>query len=228
MPNRNFRPRQSRSRNKGTSETNNLLKRLVLINEQQSNKDVPTAVDVPRLRIKRQKIYTFSQSQDLASLGFSSTAPVSYAFAFSLSMLGNSSSFTSLFDQYRIMQVNCEFFPEIAQSSVSTSTYPPIYSVIDYDDNSLITIAQALQYDTLQVCTAGTYFQRTFVPKASMNVYSGITAGSYASTPTSLWMDIASPGVSYFGLKVCVDVASAASTFARVNAHYIIQFRNTR
>jgi len=187
----------------------------------------PAVRDVVLPRIKREKIYSFVGSTSL-TLNSSTTVETDVSYQFNLQALGNATSFEAVFDQYRIIGIKASFFPETAPASSTTgiNNVPPIYTVIDYDDNNTTIITNLLQYDTLKVAPYNAVFERSLTPRMALAAYSGAFT-SYASGSSRMWIDCNSPTVSYYGLKVGIPVTSFVFSWT-VITEYTIQFRNTR
>jgi hypothetical protein len=138
--------------------------------------------------------------------------------------LPDSASLTPDWDQYKIVQVRLSFYPTFVDTS-ATVNYPPIHTVIDYDDSTAVAQAQLNEYSTLMVSNSGTYFERIINPQFAIAAYSGAFT-SFA--PKKGWVDVASPSVQHYGLKYAMLAAGAANAVWTVTAHYTVSFRNTR
>jgi hypothetical protein len=180
--------------------------------------------DVPRIRLRKNRVYTFERSVLAATL----TAPTSIdtigAYAFTLGTLPNYTDFTNLFDQYRIAQVVVTFQPS---SPINTAS--PLYTVIDYDDaNALSGINDFLQYDTLEISQSGTWHERVINPVCSIPAYAGATPTGSMLAKAEQWSDVAYYTNSYYGLKFIWPAFTGAQGAYSVLVHYILQFRNSR
>ena len=133
------------------------------------------------------------------------TSHTTGAFVFALSDMPNYTEFTGLFDKYKITGIKAVFLPRITNVNHSdvTSTFtevPPIYTAIDYDDATIPgSVTDLEQYNTFKVHWEVKPFSLYFKPQIAIAAYSG-TFTSYASA-NNLWIDAASPGVQYYGLK---------------------------
>lgn len=182
----------------------------------------PLVEDVVVPPVRRQKVYTFEQSFTSTAVG-NSVAEFDEAITFSLSSLGNAAAFESIFDQYRIVAARVQFIPNNARGLTGATS--PIYTVIDYDDASIVPITSLVQYDTLKVSPAGGTFVRELRPKIAVSTYSG--AFTSFGTSSTMWLDCASPNVLYYGVKLGIPAATnPASWFIICNVQ--IQFRNPR
>jgi len=169
--------------------------------------------------------YTIIQQVDSSTpfITSSTTVPVFASSAFSLSQLDQVTSFTNLFDQYRIDEIECWLTPE---SSSSLTVSGEMLSVIDYDDNAVLPSFNAgLDYQNVVVSTSNIGHYRRFTPHIAAAAYSG-TFTSYLNV-TSPWIDCSSTGVFHYGLKAATQVAGAVvNTFLRIR--FRVSFRNLR
>jgi len=216
------RPRKK----EGMSSLAPLMKELIAISRQQTIKDAPEVPDVMPMRIRRHDIHNFHRGVDLGFITPSVTLETFTSYTFILSNLPDSTEFTSLFDQYRIMQVRVIFSPLFTDTS-ATVAYPPIYTAIDYDDTNSVTGSQINEYDSVQFNTTGIYFERVFNPRVALAAYSGAFT-SFGQPKAGFWIDCASPGVIHYGLKTVMPVAGAANQVWSVRAHVHLQFRESR
>jgi len=181
--------------------------------------------------VSRNKSYLFTESFGGPSVSYALGTGNGGTISFTLNSLLNVSSYSSLFDQYRIIYAKVKFFPTDSLP-VSTGSgaagYPPIYTVLDYDDSIIANTNDLSQYGTLQVVQMGQYFERTLTPLATQVVYNGALATSSANLPSSTWIDIASPNVTYYGVKFAVPPGPAVQLGWTTIVTLHVQFRNTR
>jgi hypothetical protein len=201
-----------------------LLKQLIDLNKQQSVKDIPDVPDTVWPSLKRDKVYSFVRKVDLGILTPSVTVETDGTFTFSLSSLPDSTEFTSLFDNYRIYAVKLNFMPLFTDTS-ATVAYPPIITAIDYDDATTTTLAQLEEYDSSLRSYTGQFFQRVLKPRIAVAGYGGAFTQFAQLRP---WVDCASPGVIWYGLKFALPISGAANNVWNVNADYFVQFKQTR
>lgn len=239
--NRN-RNRRSNRRQKGAAQQGPLLQavremskginRLTVVTQ---DKSPPVRPDInPMMISSRQKVYTFQRSINGGILT-ATNLPTLGAYSFTLGTLPSYTDFTSLFDQYRIIQVQIKFTPLLAANgfgpATTSTTLPTLYTAIDYDDSTTPAAVDDLrQYDTLEVSPYNVYTQRTFQPRAALALYSGVFT-SFGQTSPGQWIDAGSPNVQYYGLKYAitpVTVASGAYPIFQVDANIILQCRNTQ
>jgi hypothetical protein len=184
---------------------------------------IPVVPDVPRIRIKHDKVYSFEQSIDTTVVG-SATLETDTVLTFYLSLFGNSGAFQTAFDTYRILQVVIQFIPQGGAPSTSV----PIYTAIDYDDTATTALSSLLEYDTLQSNPSGTYFQRILNPRIAVAAYAGSSFSGYAQGK-AMWIDCNSPATQHYGLKVAIPPSSSLTppTYQIVSTA-LFQFKNVR
>jgi len=177
----------------------NELRKLNLAEHSQIKAGIPEVRDVGKIVVSRQQITTFQRTYTGPTIIPSTTVDFAGALSFALNSLPNYTEFTALFDQYRIIQAVVRFVPT---SQVSTST--PLLTVLDYDDASVPSaVTDVQQYATLQITESGGYCERVLNPHPATAMYSGAftSFGSPSGGPRGPWIDSASPGVLYYGLK---------------------------
>jgi hypothetical protein len=179
----------------------------------------PSVRDVILPRVKKNKVYTFMQSTQ-TQVSSTTGTETDGSLSFSLSSLGNASSFAAIFDTYRIVGVRVQFIPETGIISL-----PSVYTVIDYDDSSATALSALVEYDTLKVAPPGAFFERSLVPRIAVAAYSGAFT-SFAQM-SNQWIDCGSTGVVFYGLKYALTATTAVATY-QILTTYTIQFRNPR
>jgi len=201
------------------------------LEQNDSGTRLPSQRDVQPLKMPRQDTVMFTRS----FTGSQITTPPAAGLAgfnqynFRLSNFPDYVEFTSLFDAYRIVQVELTFIPIAGAATANVGGYyGEIYSVIDYDDsNTLGTISAAQEYNTLQVNVAGKMFTRVLNPRIAIASFSGAFT-SYAQL-NNAWIDAASPDVYHYGLKVAIAPSTGTSVpLYNVNIKAHIQCKNTR
>lgn len=130
-----------------------------------------------------------------------------------LSLAGNLSAYTALFDQYRIVAIVITLTPTINMNAiVATSVYMPrLYTCIDYDDATAPGSVNAIQqYDSCIVSPPFSAITRIIKPCMALAAYSG-TFSSYANV-SDQWIDMASPSVQHYGMKYAVEPGTSGQT----------------
>jgi hypothetical protein len=102
-----------------------------------------------------------------------------------------------------------------------------LWIAADHDDVTVWTSSsQAFQYQ--DVVHVGFNESKTFVvkPRVAMAAYNGTFVG-YANMPEDTWLDCATANVQHYGIKYCVQAASAstAGTSWKVFFRYFVEFR---
>jgi len=146
---------------------------------------------------------------------------VSYAgLTFALSDFGAAATLATVFDQYRIDQL--EVWIE-STSANATISFPDLYTAVDLDDGNvpvaLGNVADKL--GSLVGALPGGHYHK-WKPHIAVATYSG--AFTSYSNQLATWIDCASPNVQHFGLKTAMQ--SNGSGYA-VNAvvRAVISFR---
>lgn len=224
-----------RSRKTGNNQSQ--LKRNLDLNTQDAHLRESTADSLtwnlssgayPRFgRISRFDNSTFNVIQMSAPVTLfttSVTVPSNGVYSFTATnSVSQFSSWSAVFDQYRFMEVEVWVTCE-AQPSVIFNGSQNLYSVIDYDDASgLSTVAGALAYSNVIAAPLSNGQYRKFKPHIAVAAYSGaFTSFKNEKAP---WIDVASPNVQHYGLKVVSDVTAAAVPIKMFSRTWI-QFRN--
>lgn len=185
---------------------------------------IETVPDVPRIRLKKNKVYTFTKSFVYGTLVPTATLDSFAALAFSLDQCTGYTDIVNLFDQYRLVQAIVKIVPNQA------SFDHPIYTAIDYDDAAQpASVAAMLQYDTLRIQDAKTVIERVVNPCAPTEVYNSSLQTGYAPK-WGVWIDSAYPGVTHFGLKVLTPAIPGTTTSlfnnSSINIELVIQGRS--
>jgi subtilisin family serine protease len=225
--NRSNKPNQNRAQAVRKDDQAN-MRALLSYERAQSGLVLPNIPDIPRMRLK-DKVYTFSRSTNLGQIGTTAASVPSFgAIYLPLSGFPNSSEFTTLFDRYRIVQLQVEFLPVSGPSALVANQYGNLTTVIDLDDSTPPTSEdQLLQYENRQITVYGRLHSRVWTPKFALAAYAG-TFTSYASSTPNQWVDVASPDVNYYGLKWSIGPSSATGNQYNVRATAVLQFKEVR
>lgn len=148
------------------------------------------------------------------------------SFNFTLSDVNDAASLASVFDQYRIKMVEVLFIPGQNAQTSATGATGIFTSVIDYDDDNVLTSApQAMDYSSAITTSGYEEQRRVFKPHVALAVYNGAFTG-YANQADQ-WLDCADTGVRHYGVKTSWTGTPAVSVIS-VIAKYHLQFRNIR
>lgn len=207
----------------------NAVKDLTVLTQDRGLPDRPDRKPMPMPR--RNPVYTFTRSVSKGKITATNAETVT-AYSFALSDLPSYTDFTSLFDEYRIVQVILEFIPVTTSFGPSTSAtdLPSVHTVIDYDDSTAPASIDTLrQFGTHQIVANQVYFKRVLSPRCTVATYSGAFT-SYSLSPVSQWRDSVSPGILHYGVKVGtspVTTVSGSYVLYNIEATYTIQCRST-
>lgn len=151
---------------------------------------------------------------------------------FQLSDLPQSASFASLFDAYKISKVVVSFEPiQNMMGSASLSTpanniSEPLTTVIDRDDNNLLTaMSQYEEYESYKRTPGYKKHVRTLVPAVAASVYKSTGTTIAYQQKYKQWIDMADTNVPHYGIKFLVPTLSVAANnyrcgwFVRVKAY---------
>lgn len=132
----------------------------------------------------------------------------------------------TVFDAYRIEEVQVTVTPTYTVGVVGMVLMPNITTVIDYDDVNAITLAQMREFSNNTVTTNQTVV-RSFVPHVNMD--SSAIAAAY-SVPAP-WIDAASTTIPHYGFKSGIDATVAGQTVVQeytVAVRCRVSFRTSR
>jgi len=182
----------------------------------------PREPDVNTMHVSKRQTCVLTSVYDSVTVVTGSAAIQQYGLSFSLSQFGNAVGFTSVFDQYRCLQLQAVFLPLVP---VQNGAGAIIYTVIDYDDANTITISQADAYASEMIVQAGTYFERTWTPHVADALYSGSAFTAYGNR-TSPWIDSGSSNVQHYGLKIIVTSVGSVINLYQLKISAVWQFRS--
>jgi len=129
---------------------------------------------------------------------------------FTLSIMGNYAAFTSLFDQYHIMTIECWLEP--ATPSQTNVAYAELASAVDLDDaNTPTTISSVADHPGALLAQGSSGRYHKWVPHIATASYSG--AFTSFQNERSTWIDSASPSVQHYGFKVAAAQTSVATAY---------------
>lgn len=209
---------QQRVQNKELAD----LGEIIQLQKQQIRFGIPNTPDIEFPVVDRSKPHTFVVGYQVGTISGSSSAPATGAYSFMLSQFPSAGLFSQLFDRYRIMAVNVQFQPN--SGGIPPTSGGPLITAIDYDDTNTPT-GELQQRDTAMQVPNGTYFERTLQPRIAAAAYSGAFS-SYANLPANTWLDTASAGVQYYGLKYYLPIQSGNASLYTVTARIMVQFKN--
>ncbi len=182
---------------------------------------------IPREISSANRIFNVTASyESLNVITTSTTLNSNTSFSFILNSINQVASYTALFDQYRIMEVEARFIPRSANFSAIPYSQGLLTSVIDYDDASVVsTPAAALDYQSQLTVPVGQPFVRRFKPHIAVAAYNGSFGGF--SNAADVWIDAASPDVQHYGMKLVATPTNTAVGYDMIVKLWC-QFRNVR
>jgi len=182
----------------------------------EENKPVGNEGNVPWMKqmvSRNVEIHTVETTTNAAFLTTSAVGANTYSgFYFTISMVNDFSSFSALFDQYKINLIEVLIEPQVSEVTTVATDVGEYYSVVDIDDATAPTVLADMGSYPSVVQTRGTqsHYHR-WVPTVAVAVYSGAFT-SFAAT-TSMWLDCGSSSIQHYGLKGGSGPASVAQTY---------------
>lgn len=148
----------------------------------------------------------------------SSTVPIGYAFNLPLNALSGFASYTVLFDQYRIEQIEVWLEP-----SVVASLQASLVTVVDVDDsNTPTSFGQVGDHQGALIGPSNMGRYHCWKPHMAVAAYSG--AFTSYSNQVAGWIDCASPAVQHYGFKSWCTLTNTAIAF-NVTYRAVVSFR---
>jgi hypothetical protein len=156
-----------------------------------------------------------------------------YGVSFTLNDVPNTSEFTSMFDQWRIYEVEVHLIPRNNVTTTGTTpsdTATYVVSWLDFDNIAFISagITDGLQSRTLELHSSHNPIVRRFSPK--INLRSTDISGTEASGVSLYegWCDSGAAGIAHYGFKIAIGgTTSASDVVFDIFVKYHLQFRNT-
>jgi len=172
--------------------------------------------DKMRLPVKTEQTLRTTLSYQVAGwIVSNAAAPGVASIAVSLGQLagGDLTSLQTVFDQYKIEAVEFWINPQANVNLPTAGSGAPVYAnqprlvtVIDLDNAASVgSIAQASNYSSAVTTEPYEKQRRCFKPHIAYAAYGSGAFTSYANQQAG-WVDIASSGVSHFGLKAACDM----------------------
>jgi len=166
------------------------------------------------------------QTIELGTVATSSSgADVFFAQGVTLASLPQVASFTAVFDQYKIRQIEIWVTPSynFAAGMNPNSVY---LTVIDYDDSATPSaIGTLLQYSNCIEVSATTGVYRRWVPHVGVMLAQPTSSVQGNANKVAPWIDSSTTGVIHNGFKMAVKASSVTSIY-NARLRLTIQFRN--
>jgi hypothetical protein len=202
----------------------------------ENNENLGDVMMIPRAFARENlvnQIFRFRRSVVSATIQQAAGSDTLGAFSFTLAGIQGNSEWTTLFDQYKISLVRVLIRPlfNLAQIvALSTDVFPPLCSVIDYDDATAISNVLLSQYQSYKQTRFDKDHVRSIKPRVAMAAYGSGVFASFANQGNQ-WIDCASAAVVHYGLKYCIqagDVGQTALQAWSVETEYFLEFRQVR
>jgi hypothetical protein len=151
----------------------------------------------------------------------SASVPVFGTLSFTVGGFSQASEYLSLFDQYRIDEVEVWLEPT---APIGLAMYPQFVSCIDYDDSSAPSSFSALASRQQSLdALGGVGHYHVFKPRVAMAAYSG--AFSSFANMAAPWIDSGSNSVVHYGVKAGADASGSLAVTYRYTARALVSFR---
>jgi hypothetical protein len=145
--------------------------------------------------------------------------------AITLSSLTNATSYTGIFDSYRIDLVEYKF--TLRNAGVS-GNYPSLVLYPDWDDSTppgSVNLAQSHPRAVTHTLTPNRpVATMSLVPRIAQAAYNGVFAG-YSQPTGPTWVDCGSPGVAHYGIKWAAYNLGDSSQVIDVSIKTWVSFR---
>lgn len=158
-------------------------------------------------------------SADLITTGGVS---LNFAKAFSLQQVPGVAEFTTLYDQYRIMGINCRWMPRGNTQDVIQNHIGSMFTVLDYDDNAPIGITDLVQYQNLKTTKMTQWHSRFVKPRFN------VSAGLAGNLPYRGWLDVADTSIEHYGIKGHLQGVSNQTITMDCLVTFYLAFKNVR
>jgi len=169
---------------------------------------------IPRMTVSDNQVYVTVQTlPELLIQQSSSFNNASFSIAYA--NIAQNAQLTTVFDQYKIDEIQLIFRPMFLAVNMSGSTtffVPQLYVVVDYDDASVSGYTAATyqayancnvsMYETVSVC---------FTPHIAVSAYSGSSFSQYQNQLPQ-WIDTSSPNVQHYGVKAGIDAGGSGQS----------------
>jgi hypothetical protein len=216
---------------KRTGGANKELLNRIEINTRSNTQSVqPDIPDVRPIHLSKRKVLTLRRSAITGNPSTSTSGTLTGAAAFSLSLFDPGAEIKNMFQEYRIIQITCDFVPiETVAADATAKNFGTTHTVIDYHNANVPTnISELEQYSSHQVVQTLTRFQRTFTPRLLTRIYGGLT-DAFATTSPYLWLSTDYDDAEYYGIKWALgtNVGLGNTPAYSLNATAVIQCRST-
>jgi hypothetical protein len=156
---------------------------------------------------------------------------VSGGFAFTLNDLPELSSFTNLYEFWRLDSISLEFIPITTMVTVAASAQQcqPLLVALDYEGVSAPpNVNSLLDYTNLTIIPVNKRKKISFRPRALIGATNGSTIQSGISEQ-SPWIGVGTTGIQHYGVRYGIAASTTQSNgYAwAVYAKYFVSFKGT-
>lgn len=153
-----------------------------------------------------------------------------YQLGFSLGQVPNFTEFTSLFDMWRIVQVDFHMFPAINSGDLNGATTNIVGGLVaiavDYDDATVpASFNQMLEKQDVQIYSPYEQVHLSFKPRTTAQLTSG---GSLGTAMQGQWVDCANTSVVHYGIKFSIQDSANNFQIYTVVADCHFEFKDVR
>lgn len=167
-----------------------------------------------RILSRESRPYVVSQLYTATQISSSAVGVVYGALSFTADQLPKWSSFATIFDRYRIREVEVFFQPQTNQMVTSTgaAVFVPRLSVcVDFDDATAPgTVAEVQAYGNAITVPGNRPVVRHFIPRAAGLAYKTAITSAYTELDPHIWKDVAYGDMPHYGLKWALTNTIAA------------------
>lgn len=175
----------------------------------------------------RQQVFTTVETTIPFNWLTSNAALPTFASAnFTVNQVPDFSSFSAIFDQYMITEVEVTIEPQVSEVVTVAGDVGNLVSVTDLDDSNTPTALSDLGSYPNVLITKGTqsHYHR-WKPTVALAAYSG-TFTSYAAAENQ-WLDCGSPNIQHYGLKAgCTASPTIQSYSLSIRLHVAFRARH--
>lgn len=190
---------------------------------------------IPRKRMSN-SIHSFKQTCELSNVSVTAGSTAFFIYNFKITDLSQASSFSQLYDQYRLLAVKLTFYPAVydyVPTATGQFSAPEIYTALDFDSITLPTTVNTIdQYKTCKHSYFNRPHTRYFKPQAvALTSDQQLGSTGLYNVSRKSWLSWSVGTTPYYGLIGCITASNAtalATQLVRVTATYYFQCRNVK
>jgi len=169
---------------------------------------------------------------DKGAVTSTSTASGLYGFVFQLSEIPDYTSFTNIFDQFKLDLVEVSIRPLTLPSAPGTAiAYADMWLAVDYDDGSSpASVAVVQNYSNSIIVSPGKIANIKLHPTVNTVVNNNFTSTLANSGGVQrIWINTLNSDMAWNGIKIAVTQSTSTNLTAwRVLCRYHLSFRSSR